>query len=226
MSERSGPRANPLYGGPSAKSGSTAGPSWVKNRNSGFSDTGSPTGSPRSGRGPSGFYPGYVVETPGRSHAHGTSAVPGASPYRPPSYFVQTPAHSDHNGLMESPMSSAPSSPRQYGDGEQQFDARSVRSGGRQGGRYGDVVIDKVGDEIPEEDYYPDEYRDRMRRRRQWKVGMAICALITIGILVAAAITAWVMYQPAPVSYTFNVRLYVLSFFVKLNTDYGNGQRQ
>lgn len=226
MSERSnfssaGPRANPLYGGPppAAKPTTSGGrtPSWVRREggttSSHYSDSNcspgaSPARSGRSNQGPHYYapqyeHPGYTVETPGHYNAYsggpGSAAggsYPSTSPYRPTAaYFVQTPAHSDRQGLVDSPVSSAPSSPR-WGDD----DSRSTRSG-----RGASAVAIKGGNgDEEDEDYYPDHQREADRIRRWWMGFWTWVTLIGGLLLVAGAITTWIVFQPSEPSYTFD----------------------
>eukprot|EP00475_Leptophrys_vorax_P005204 TRINITY_DN13145_c0_g1_i5.p1 TRINITY_DN13145_c0_g1~~TRINITY_DN13145_c0_g1_i5.p1 ORF type:complete len:315 (-),score=-26.75 TRINITY_DN13145_c0_g1_i5:3-947(-) len=224
MSERSnyssgGPRANPLYGGPSAASKpSTPGgrnPSWGRREPSSShcsESNGSPSASParsgRSNQGPHYYapqyeHPGYTVETPGHYNAYsggpgsvGGGSYPSASPYRATaSYFVQTPANSDRAGLIDSPVSSAPSSPR-WGD----EDNRSMRSGRGASA----VAINADGDD-GFDDYYPDHQREADRIRRWWIGFWAYFSLIAGLLLVGGAITCWIiLLQPSDPTYTFD----------------------
>eukprot|EP00475_Leptophrys_vorax_P023179 TRINITY_DN3164_c0_g1_i2.p1 TRINITY_DN3164_c0_g1~~TRINITY_DN3164_c0_g1_i2.p1 ORF type:complete len:409 (-),score=-7.63 TRINITY_DN3164_c0_g1_i2:412-1638(-) len=144
VSASGGPRANPLYGGPSTSASGNRTPSWTRKTGGttgrpSYSDASSPPDSParsaRSNNGPAPYYapqyehPGYMVETPSANHSQHQQqhheAMVGQSPFRAPPYYVQTPAHSERPG---SPMSSVPDSPAHLAQG-MSYDMRSVRSG-------------------------------------------------------------------------------------------------
>ncbi|CAI5496261.1 unnamed protein product [Closterium sp. Naga37s-1] len=226
MSERSnvsasGPRANPLYGGPANPSAGNRTPSWARKSGAGgarpsFSDAASsppdsPARSARSNNGPSYYaphyeHPGYTVETPGAN-----DAMLGQSPFRAPPYYVQTPAHSERPG---SPMSSVPDSPAHT----MSYDMRSVRSGKPGSSRvYGAPAraaaaplasrINEEGDE--EEQLYEPPAKEASggrskRSKRFWTICIVVGILALVLAAVATGIALYYVFQPDAPTYTFD----------------------
>ncbi|CAI5994144.1 unnamed protein product [Closterium sp. NIES-65] len=226
MSERSnvsasGPRANPLYGGPANPSAGNRTPSWARKSGAGgarpsFSDAASsppdsPARSARSNNGPSYYapqyeHPGYTVETPGVN-----DAMLGQSPFRAPPYYVQTPAHSERPG---SPMSSVPDSPAHT----MSYDMRSVRSGKPGSSRvYGAPArvaaaplasrINEEGDE--EEQLYEPPAKEASggrskRSKRFWTICIVVGILALVLAAVATGIALYYVFQPDAPTYTFD----------------------
>ncbi|CAI5535390.1 unnamed protein product [Closterium sp. Naga37s-1] len=226
MSERSnvsasGPRANPLYGGPANPSAGNRTPSWARKSGVGgarpsFSDAASsppdsPARSARSNNGPSYYaphyeHPGYTVETPGAN-----DAMLGQSPFRAPRYYVQTPAHSERPG---SPMSSVPDSPAHT----MSYDMRSVRSGKPGSSRvYGAPArpaaaplasrINEEGDE--EEQLYEPPAKEASggrskRSKRFWTICIVVGILALVLAAVATGIALYYVFQPDAPTYTFD----------------------
>ncbi|CAI5488812.1 unnamed protein product [Closterium sp. Naga37s-1] len=226
MSERSnvsasGPRANPLYGGPANPSAGNRTPSWARKSGAGgarpsFSDAASsppdsPARSARSNNGPSYYaphyeHPGYTVETPGAN-----DPMLGQSPFRAPPYYVQTPAHSERPG---SPMSSVPDSPAHT----MSYDMRSVRSGKPGSSRvYGAPAraavtplasrINEEGDE--EEQLYEPPAKEASggrskRSKRFWTICIVVGVLALVLAAVATGIALYYVFQPDAPTYTFD----------------------
>ncbi|CAI5483695.1 unnamed protein product [Closterium sp. Yama58-4] len=229
MSERSnvsatGPRANPLYGGPANPSAGNRTPSWARKSGVGgssnrpsFSDAASsppdsPARSARSNNGPAYYapqyeHPGYTVETPGVN-----DAMLGQSPFRAPPYYVQTPAHSERPG---SPMSSVPDSPAHT----MSYDMRSVRSGKPGSSRvYGAParaaaiapLSSRINEEVDEEEqlYEPPAKEASGGRSKRSKRFWTICIVVGILALVLAAVATGIalyyVFQPDAPTYTFD----------------------